>query len=77
MSTVPLEEVQSQLAKLIEQLRPGEEIVVTRDQKPVARLVGLALPERSPRRLGTMKGTVLRMAPDFGTPLEDFKEYME
>jgi hypothetical protein len=30
-----------------------------------------------PRQPGTLKGTVLYMAPDFDAPLEDFKEYME
>ena len=77
MLTVTLEEAQAQLPKLIEQLRPGEEIIITRDQKPVARLVGEAQPERKPRRPGTLKGSVLYMAPDFDAPLEDFKEYME
>lgn len=77
MPTVTLEEAQAQLPKLIEQLRPGEEIIITRDQKPVARLVGEPQPERKPRRPGTMKGSVLYMAPDFDVPLEDFKEYME
>jgi antitoxin (DNA-binding transcriptional repressor) of toxin-antitoxin stability system len=77
MPTVTLEEAQAQLPKLIEQLHPGEEIIITRDQKPVARLVGEPKPERKPRQLGTLKGTVLYMAPDFDAPLEDFKEYME
>jgi antitoxin (DNA-binding transcriptional repressor) of toxin-antitoxin stability system len=77
MSTVTLDEAQAQLPKLIEQLHPGEEIVITRDQKPVARLVGVGTAERPPRKLGTLKGTVLYMAPDFDAPLEDFKEYME
>jgi antitoxin (DNA-binding transcriptional repressor) of toxin-antitoxin stability system len=77
MSTVTLEEAQAQLPKLIEQLHPGEEIIITRDQKPIARLVGEGTPERLPRKLGTMKGSVLHMAPDFNAPLEDFKEYME
>jgi antitoxin (DNA-binding transcriptional repressor) of toxin-antitoxin stability system len=77
MPTVPLEEAQAQLPQLIEQLHPGEEIVITRDQNPVARLVGEPQPERKPRRTGTLKGTVLYMAPDFDAPLEDFKEYME
>ncbi len=77
MPTITVEEAQAQLPKLIEQLHPGEEIIITRDQKPVARLFGEPKPERPPRRLGTMKGTVLYMAPDFDAPLEDFKEYME
>lgn len=76
MPTVTIEEAQAQLPELIEQLHPGEEIVITRDQQPVARLVGEAKPERKPRRAGTMKGSVLYMAPDFNAPLEEFKEYM-
>jgi prevent-host-death family protein len=76
MSTITLEDAQARLPKLIEQLRPGEEIVITRDQKPVARLVAAA--KAPPRRqLGTLKGSVQYMAPDFDAPLEEFKEYME
>jgi hypothetical protein len=43
----------------------------------VARLVASAPPQRKPRQLGTLRGTVLYMAPDFDAPLDDFKEYME
>jgi prevent-host-death family protein len=75
--TVTLQEAQARLAELIEQLRAGEEIVITCDQKPVARLVGEGTPLQRPRQLGTLKGTVLYMAPDFDAPLEDFKDYME
>jgi antitoxin (DNA-binding transcriptional repressor) of toxin-antitoxin stability system len=77
MSAVTVEDAQAQLPKLIEQLRPGEEIVITRDQRPVARLVGEGAPPRRPRQLGTLKGTVRYMAPDFDAPLDDFKDYME
>jgi antitoxin (DNA-binding transcriptional repressor) of toxin-antitoxin stability system len=77
MSFVTLEEAQSHLAQLIEKLQPGEEIVITRDHKPVARLVAESQSRQQPRRLGTMKGTVLHIAPDFDAPLEDFQEYME
>jgi prevent-host-death family protein len=76
MSTVTLEDAQARLGELIARLRPGEEVVITRDGKPVARLVGEVPPERPPRRLGTLKGTVLYMAPDFDAPLDEFKEYM-
>ncbi len=77
MSTVTIEEAQAQLAELIEKLRPGEEVLITRDQRPVARLIAEVKSERLPRKLGTLKGTVLYMAPDFDAPLDDFKEYME
>jgi prevent-host-death family protein len=75
--TVTLEEAQARLPELVEQLRAGQEVVITRDQKPVARLVGEGAPLPRPRRLGTMKGSVLYMAPDFDAPLDDFKDYME
>ncbi len=55
---------------------PGDELVITRDGKPVAKLTG-AGGKPAPRRLGTLKGTVVYMAPDFDAPLDDFKEYME
>jgi prevent-host-death family protein len=77
MSTVTLEEAKVHLDELIANLQPGEELVITRDQKPVARLIGAAEPARPQRKLGTMKGSVLYMAPDFDAPLDDFKEYME
>lgn len=75
MPTVTLEEAQAQLPKLVEQLQPGEELFITRDQRLLARLIKAAKLERPPRKLGTLKGTVLYMAPDFDAPLDDFKEY--
>ena len=66
MQTVTLQEAQLHLAAIIEKLTPGEEVIIVRDSRPVARLVGAAKPpERKPRPLGTLKGTVLYMAPDF------------
>lgn len=76
MSMVTLEEAQAKLSDLIHQLTPDEEVVITENNQPVARLI--ATPSSRPvRKLGTLKGTVLYIAPDFDAPLEDFKEYME
>jgi antitoxin (DNA-binding transcriptional repressor) of toxin-antitoxin stability system len=77
MSTVTVEEAQAQLPELIETLQAGGEILITRDQKPVARLVAESNGAKRHRRLGTLQGTVVYMAADFDAPLEDFKEYME
>jgi antitoxin (DNA-binding transcriptional repressor) of toxin-antitoxin stability system len=77
MSTVSLEHAQAHLKELLEQLRPGDEIIILRDDKPMARLLRTAESAKPQRQLGTLKGTVLYMAPDFDAPLEDFKEYME
>jgi antitoxin (DNA-binding transcriptional repressor) of toxin-antitoxin stability system len=76
-ATVTVEEAQAKLKDLIDKLGPGEEVLITHNQQPVAKLVGTPSPQRQPRRPGTLRGTVLYMAPDFDAPLEDFKEYME
>jgi prevent-host-death family protein len=77
MTTITIQEAQSRLSELIHRLAPGEEVIITENNQPVARLTLTAPPERMPRQPGTLRGTVLYMAPDFDAPLEDFKEYME
>jgi len=77
VSTVSIQEAQTRLTELIRQLSPGEEVVITEGDRPVARLIPTPPPERKPRRLGTLRGMVLHVAPDFDEPLDDFREYME
>ena len=73
-SMITLEEAQAHLAELIAQLVPGEEVVITDNTQPVARL--LPIKSQTQRKLGTMQGSVRYIAPDFDAPLDDFKEYM-
>jgi len=75
MTTITIQEAQATLLELIHRLAPGEEVLITEHDRPVARLVP-ASGAKSPRKLGTMRGSVLYMAPDFDAPLDDFKEYM-
>ena len=76
MPTVTIEEAQNTLSELIHRLTPGEEVVITENDQPVARLVPThPIPARKPRQFGTLKGTVLSME-HFDDPLEDFEEYM-
>jgi antitoxin (DNA-binding transcriptional repressor) of toxin-antitoxin stability system len=76
MSTVTLKDAQATLAELIHRLSPGDAIVITENDEPVATLAR-AEPRKSwPSKAGTAKGKIW-MAPDFDAPLEDFKEYME
>jgi prevent-host-death family protein len=78
MSTITIEEAQAGLADLIQRLEPGEEVLITRGSQPVARLVSEAPPgQKAPRQLGTLRGTVRYIAPDFDASLDDFREYME
>lgn len=75
MSTITIEEAQAKLLELIEQLRPGEEVIITRNKQPVAKLVGQQPPVRKPRRPGSAKGKLLILTED-DEHLEDFKDYM-
>lgn len=75
--TVTLENAQAHLADLITNAVPGEAIVITKDDKPVARLIAEELPKMQPRVPGSAKGMIAYMADDFDAPLEDFKDYMQ
>ena len=76
--TITVEEAQAKLKELIRQLAPGEEVIITENQQPVARLVGDRPKPKPPRPgPGLCKGMVTYVAPDFDAPLEDMKEYME
>jgi prevent-host-death family protein len=78
MTAVSIKEAKAKLSELIHKLKPGDEVIITEKDVPVARLVrAVTASQRQPRRPGTLRGTVLYMAPDFDAPLEDFKEYME
>ena len=76
MGTVTIEEDQASLPDLVHRLSPDEEVVITENDQPVARLVKSSPPLSTKRSLGTMKGSVLYLAPDFDAPLDDFREYM-
>jgi prevent-host-death family protein len=78
-ATVTIEEAQAKLRELINQLAPGEEVIITENQEPVAKLVNEQQRPTRPTRPGPglCKGMITYMAPDFDAPLEDMKEYME
>lgn len=76
MTTVSIQEAQANLAKLIHGMTPGDEVVITANNQPIARLIP-AVPVGAARQLGSMRGTVLYMAPDFDAPVDDFKDYMQ
>jgi antitoxin (DNA-binding transcriptional repressor) of toxin-antitoxin stability system len=74
LENITLEEAQSNLPELINRLKPGEEIVITRDNQPVA---ALHLPDgATPQpRFGSCRGALTILAED-DEHLQDFKDYM-
>lgn len=55
MSTVNIHEAKTQFSRIVEQAEAGEEIVISRAGKPVARLVSLASVAPKSRKLGLGK----------------------
>jgi len=70
-----IHEAKTQLSKLIQAALNGEEVIIARGNKPVVRLE--VLPGAVPRRrIGGVKGLIIKMADDFNEPLPDFEEYI-
>ena len=72
--TISIEEAQATLPDIVSKLGPGEEVVITKDDQPVAALRSLAVGKLQPR-FGSAKG-VLTIVTEDEEHLEDFKEYM-
>ena len=72
MTTVSLVEAQAKLAELIHSLHFGEEVLIIENDQPIARILAAQPQPSQPRRPGSLRGTVLRMADDFNAPLDDF-----
>jgi len=69
METVNIHEAKTQLSKLVERVRAGEEIILAKAGEPVARIVPY-VPVQSPRKPGALKGKI-RIGKDFDAPLPD------
>ncbi len=71
MSSYSIGEAKTQLSKLVHQAEAGEEVVLRRGQKPVARVVAILAQEGGKRRKpGRMHGRV-RLHEDFDEWPED------
>ena len=74
--SVNIHEAKTHLSRLIERVLAGEEIVIARGGKPVAKLV--PIDKRAARRVpGSARGRVL-ISDDFDAPLpEELQRYFE
>lgn len=71
MQTVNIHAAKTHLSRLVDAAASGEEILIARAGKPVARLVSLEeAPARPRRRLGRLAGR-LSVPADFDAPLPD------
>jgi len=75
MVQITIQEAQDKLPDLIHNLKPGEELMITENDRPLAKLVGHTplLPQRPGP--GLCKGMITIVADD-DEHLKDFAEYM-
>ncbi len=74
--TVNVHEAKTHLSRLLEQVAQGEEVVIAKSGRPVARLVAVK-GQVGRREPGSARGRV-KMSEDFDAPLpEDIQSYFE
>ncbi|MBN2147527.1 MAG: type II toxin-antitoxin system Phd/YefM family antitoxin [Anaerolineales bacterium] len=66
-----IHEAKTHFSKLLERVLSGEEIVIAKAGKPIARILPFAGDDISPRAPGIDKGKVM-ILPDFDAPLPEF-----
>jgi prevent-host-death family protein len=69
MRQVNIHEAKTHLSQLVEEAANGNEIVIAKAGKPVARLVGMDV-DSAPRPRGLLKGKIW-IADDFDAPLPE------
>ncbi|MEW6348119.1 MAG: DUF2281 domain-containing protein [Thermodesulfobacteriota bacterium] len=74
MTQVDIEQAGNRFLELIELALSGEEVIISRDRRPLVKLAPIRA-QRQPRRFGSARG-LITMTEDFDKPLEDFREYM-
>lgn len=68
MHMVNIHEAKTQFSKLVESAMNGEETIIAKSGKPVAKLSPIL--KKPKRRLGVLKGKI-KIADDFDAPLPD------
>ena len=76
MRSVSIEEAYARLPELIEHLAAGEQLEITRNQEPIARLCSEEKGPRRSRKVGNAKGQFVIVVDD-DAHLKDFAECLE
>jgi len=69
MTVVNIYDAKTQLSKLVDEAAAGNDVVIARGGKPVARLTRLDIPKRK-LRFGVLKGKI-KISDDFDSALPD------
>ena len=71
---VTIHEAKTHLSRLIQKALDGEEVIISKRNQPVVKLVRIT-PESQSIRFGALPNIVLAMGDSFDDELEDFAEY--
>jgi prevent-host-death family protein len=69
MQTINIHEAKTHLSRIVDQVAAGDEVIIAKAGKPMARLVPL-LEKKPGRRLGLLEGR-FKVPDDFNAPLAD------
>lgn len=75
MTELPIEIAQAKLGELVDSLGEGDVVILTRDAKPLAKLVGQPADSQARRQPGSAVGKLTILADD-DDHLRDFTPYM-
>ena len=67
MGTFNVHEAKTHFSRLLDRVAQGEEVIIAKSGRPVAKLVRVAA---EPRKPGRLKGRI-RISPDFDEPLPE------
>jgi len=67
MQSVNIYDAKTRLSQLVDKAAAGEDVVVSRNGKPLVRITALVV-ENRPIKFGVLRGKV-KIAPDFDAPL--------
>ena len=71
MTIVTIHKAKTELSKLLKRVEAGEEIIIARGSKEVAKLVPAGVPEKKPRVPGSMKHLLGQIPDSFFDPLPE------
>ena len=71
MAAYNVAEAKAKLSKLLKRVQRGEEVIIAKDHKPIARLVPVEAAPAGRRRPGSAKADLLYVAPDAFKPLDE------
>ena len=74
-TTIAVEDIKVSLPELLDSLSPGDEVILTRNQRAVAKLVREAANPRQPRKPGNCQGMINLLVED-DEHLEGFADDM-